>query len=84
MTMKVLLRCAAVLAAAFAPAFAHALAPDLVLRFGLGESDERIAAVRELATSQDQAAKRLFGFSILYLFLLLLLMIVDRLPAGGA
>ena len=38
---------------------------------------------REPAGSANRAARQMFGFSILYLFLLFALMIVDRAPLGG-
>ena len=38
---------------------------------------------REPAGSGDRAARQMFGFSILYLFLLFALMIVDRAPLAG-
>jgi protoheme IX farnesyltransferase len=44
-----------------------------------------LAAVRVLKDESDRSAKRMFAFSILYLFLLLALLIVDRAPGlmGG-
>ena len=62
--MRVLLRCAAAFAAALLPALVLALPPDLVFRFGAGESDERVEAVRQLAVSQDPAARRLIEAAI--------------------
>ena len=38
---------------------------------------------REPEEAGDRAARQMFGFSILYLFLLFALMIVDRAPLGG-
>jgi protoheme IX farnesyltransferase len=43
-------------------------------------------ALRVLSTATDDSARRMFGFSVLYLFLLFALLIVDRAPglaAGG-
>ena len=38
---------------------------------------------REPEEAGDRAARQMFGFSVLYLFLLFALMIVDRAPLGG-
>jgi protoheme IX farnesyltransferase len=43
-------------------------------------------ALRVLSAATDDSARRMFGFSVLYLFLLFALLIVDRAPglaAGG-
>jgi protoheme IX farnesyltransferase len=40
------------------------------------------AALRVWFDAGERSAKRMFGFSILYLFLLFALMVVDRAPAG--
>jgi protoheme IX farnesyltransferase len=44
-----------------------------------------IAAIRVCQDEGETAAKRMFGFSILYLFLLFAVMLLDRAPglAGG-
>jgi protoheme IX farnesyltransferase len=43
-----------------------------------------VTVYREPAAARDRAARRLFAFSILYLFLLFALLIVDRAPDGMA
>ena len=37
-------------------------------------------ALRVLSQASDESARRMFGFSVLYLFLLFALLIVDRAP----
>ena len=39
-------------------------------------------AIRVLRDSTHRSAKQMFGFSILYLFLLFALMLIDRAPQG--
>jgi heme o synthase len=45
-----------------------------------------LSAIRVWYDAGEASAKRMFGFSILYLFLLFAVMVVDRAPglAGGA
>jgi len=42
-----------------------------------------LCAVRVLRAGDDKPAKQMFGFSILYLFLLFALLIGERLVTGG-